>query len=107
MILQTLLHQDLGRFLRKKTLNLGGKKARVEGSAHEREKLLSSTLDAICHGISVLDSDFNILLANKTFETWRSGGLPIIGRKCYEAYHGQCECCEHCPAKSLLPQKYR
>jgi len=56
---------------------------------HEREKLLSIAFDAICYGISVLDSDLNILLANKTVEKWHSHALPVLGRKCYEAYHGK------------------
>jgi hypothetical protein len=69
---------------------------------HEREKLLSSAFDAICDGITVLDSDLNILLANKTVEKWRSHALPVIGRKCYEAYHGKTKCCELCPAERSL-----
>lgn len=69
---------------------------------HEREKLLSIAFDAICHGISVLDSDLNILLANKTVEKWHSHALPVIGKKCYEAYHGKSKCCEFCPAERSL-----
>jgi len=69
---------------------------------HERRKLLSIAFDAICHGISVLDSDLNILLANKTVEKWHSHALPVIGRKCYEAYHGKSKCCEFCPAERSL-----
>ena len=68
---------------------------------HERGKL-SSAFDAICYGISVLDSDLNILLANKTVEKWHSHALPVIGRKCYEAYHGKSKCCEFCPAERSL-----
>jgi len=69
---------------------------------HERGKLLSSAFDAICHGISVLDSDLNILLVNKTVEKWHSHALPVTGRKCYEAYHGKSKCCEFCPAERSL-----
>ena len=69
---------------------------------HKRGKLLSIAFDAICHGISVLDSDFNILLANKTVEKWQSHALPVIGRKCYEAYHGKSKCCEFCPAERSI-----
>ena len=69
---------------------------------HERGKLLSSAFDAICDGITVLDSDLNILLVNKTVEKWHSHALPVIGRKCYEAYHGKSKCCEFCPAERSL-----
>ena len=60
---------------------------------------MSSVFDTICHGISVLDSDLNILLVNKTVEKWHSHALPVIGRKCYEAYHGKNNCCEFCPVE--------
>jgi PAS domain S-box-containing protein len=69
---------------------------------HERGKHLNSAFDAICYGISVLDGDLNILLVNKTVEKWYSHALPVIGRKCYEAYHGKSNCCEFCPAEKSL-----
>jgi hypothetical protein len=74
---------------------------RVKGSGHERGKPLSSAFDAI-YGISVLDSDLNILLANKTVEKWHSHVLPVLGRKCYEAYHGKSKPYEFCPAERSL-----
>jgi DNA-binding CsgD family transcriptional regulator len=82
---------------RDKSRRTGGEK-RVQ----ENGQLLQGAFDAICDGIFVLDSDLNILLTNKTVEIWRSGNLPVIGRKCYEAYHGQHECCKPCPAKRSL-----
>jgi DNA-binding CsgD family transcriptional regulator len=70
---------------------------------HEIGKPLSAVaFDAICYGISVLDRDLNILLVNKTVEKWYSHALPVIGRKCYEAYHGKSKCCELCPAEKSL-----
>lgn len=68
----------------------------------KEDKRLNNAFDAICYGISVLDSDLNILLANKTIEKWHSHALPVIGRKCYEAYHGKGKCCEFCPAERSL-----
>ena len=70
---------------------------------HERGKHLNnSAFVAICHDISVLDSDLNILLTNKTVAKWHSHALPVLGRKCYEAYHGKSKCCEFCPAERSL-----
>jgi len=70
---------------------------------HEIGKHLSAVaFDAICYGISVLDRDLNILLVNKTVEKWYSHALPVIGRKCYEAYHGKSKCCEFCPVERSL-----
>jgi len=42
---------------------------------------LRSAFDAICHGISVLDSDLNILLVNQTVEKWYSHALPAWALK--------------------------
>lgn len=69
---------------------------------HESGQFLNRAFDVICYGISVLDSDLNILLVNKTVEKWHSHALPVIGRKCYEAYHGKSKCCEFCPAERSL-----
>jgi PAS domain S-box-containing protein len=69
---------------------------------HERGEFLNIAFDAICHGISVLDSDLNIMLVNKTVEKWHSHALPVLGKKCYEAYHGKSKCCEFCPAERSL-----
>ncbi|MDL1963637.1 MAG: LuxR C-terminal-related transcriptional regulator [Deltaproteobacteria bacterium] len=62
---------------------------------YERRK----ALNAVFYGIFVLDSDLNILLANKIVAQWHSPVLPVIGRKCYEAYHGKSKCCESCPVE--------
>jgi DNA-binding CsgD family transcriptional regulator len=48
-------------------------------------------------GISVLDLDFTILGANTALESLYAHELPLIGKKCYEAYHGRTSPCEHCP----------
>ena len=69
---------------------------------HERGKLLNSVFDTICYGISMLDSDLNILLANKIIKKWHYHALPVIGKKCYEAYYGKSKPCEFCPAESSL-----
>ena len=69
---------------------------------YKRGKLMNSAFDAICHGISVLDCDLNILLINKTVEKCYSHALPVVGRKCYEAYHGKSKHCEFCPAERSL-----
>ena len=63
---------------------------------------MRSAFDTICHGISVLDNNLNILLANKTVEQLYPHALPVLGRKCYEAYHGKSKCCEFCPAERSL-----
>lgn len=64
----------------------------------ESEEFLENIFDAIQDGITVHDKKLNILHVNKTMEKWHAQRLPLIGRQCYEAYHGKSEPCENCPA---------
>ena len=61
------------------------------------EHFLISILESIKDGISILDEDMNILRVNRTTEQWYSHAMPLIGKKCYEAYHGRNKRCEVCP----------
>ncbi len=45
----------------------------------------------------VIDRELNILLVNKTEETRYSHALPLVGKKCFQAYHGRTVPCEICP----------
>ncbi len=68
----------------------------------ETEKLLESLLSGIPHGISVLDRDMRILLVNPTIERWYAHSMPLLGKRCFEAYHGASEPCGVCPVKETL-----
>lgn len=67
------------------------------------EQLLQASFDAIQDGISILDKDLRILRVNKVMERWYNHAAPLVGKKCYEAYHQKSEPCESCP--SLLAIK--
>ncbi len=70
----------------------------AEEAILEGEKFLSSVFASILDGISVLDADFGIVKVNATMEKWYGHALPLVGKKCYEAYHGRTEPCQPCPA---------
>jgi DNA-binding CsgD family transcriptional regulator len=53
-------------------------------------------------GISILGLDFTILGVNTAMERWYEHVTPIVGRKCYEVYHGRSSPCENCPTKVSL-----
>lgn len=61
----------------------------------EREKFLVAVFNAIQDGISVLDTKLNVLMINHAMEKWYGN---VVGKKCYEAYHGRKEVCENCPS---------
>jgi PAS domain S-box-containing protein len=68
----------------------------AEQNLQRSEKLLSAGLDAIEDGISVLDHELNIIRVNRTMKAWHPHGLPLEGKKCYQAYHSRHEACEVC-----------
>ena len=68
----------------------------------EKGIFLSSIFSAIREGISVLDSEMNILFVNPTIERWNPHVQPLVGRKCYQAYHGRSQRCELCPCFETL-----
>lgn len=68
------------------------------------ELFLQNVLDAIQDGISVLDSEFNILHTNKTIEKLYQEHMPIVGKKCYKVYQGRKSVCPWCPSIKSLKQ---
>jgi PAS domain S-box-containing protein len=78
---------------RKKKMREGGE----EWTSLERESLLLNIFSSIQDGISILDKELNIVQVNPTMEMWYHYGMPLVGRKCYAAYHGKTEPCEKCP----------
>ncbi|MBW2093924.1 MAG: PAS domain S-box protein [Deltaproteobacteria bacterium] len=60
---------------------------------------LEAMLESIPEHMSMMDRDLNILWANETAR--RIFGESIVGRKCYEVYHGRGEPCEPYPCITL------
>ncbi|MFC1666279.1 diguanylate cyclase [Candidatus Omnitrophota bacterium] len=69
------------------------------------ERFLLNVFTSIQDGISVLDTELNIIQVNKTMEQWYSHAMPLIGKKCYEAYHGSASPCKICPTRETLKTK--
>jgi len=63
------------------------------------EGTLLAMLGAITDHMSMMDADLNILWANETAKALF--GQDIVGRKCYEAYHGRKRPCEPDPCLTL------
>jgi two-component system cell cycle sensor histidine kinase/response regulator CckA len=66
------------------------------------ERLQASIFASIQDGLCILDNDFHILRVNPTMEKWYPHALPLMGKKCYEAFHGRSEPCEVCPSRRTL-----
>ena len=74
----------------------------TEEALQEGERFLSSVFTSILDGISVIDLDFTVVQVNSTMEKWYNRALPLVGKKCYEAYYGRGELCQPCPAHRTM-----
>jgi PAS domain S-box-containing protein len=68
----------------------------------DKEHFLRSIFGSIQDGISILDMTMTVIQVNATMERWYEHEKPLIGRKCYEVYHGREERCEVCPSYQTL-----
>ena len=74
----------------------------TEETLREAERFLDNVFASIQDGISILDKDMNIIGVNQTMERWYSHATPLVGKKCYEAYHGRKERCDVCPTHQTI-----
>jgi PAS domain S-box-containing protein len=77
-------------------------RTKAEQAIQERERFLSSVFASIQDGISVLDTELNVIRVNPTMETWYPHAIPLAGKKCFEAYHAKGQPCESCPSVRTL-----
>jgi len=70
----------------------------VEETLQEREHFLSNVFTSIQDGLSILDNEMNIIRVNHAMEQWYDHAIPLVGKKCYEAYHSRSERCDPCPS---------
>ena len=75
---------------------------KTEEALKEGERFLFDIFSSIQDGISILDNNMNIIRVNQAMEKWYSHAMPLIGKKCYEAYHGRSERCEICPTYQTI-----
>ncbi len=75
---------------------------KVEEELRQSKRFLETVFDSIQDGICVLDTTLNIVVANKKMEKWYSHMLPLVGKKCYEAYHQRSIPCKDCPTSRAL-----
>jgi PAS domain S-box-containing protein len=77
-------------------------KVQLQESIKESERFLSEVFTCIQDGIDVLDTDLNIVRTNAAMEKWYAHAMPLIGKKCYEVYHGRKTRCDACPTCRTL-----
>ncbi len=70
---------------------------KIEEQLCKNEQFLKSIFNAIQDGISVLSTDLIVKKINSRVEQWYAANMPIVGKKCYEAYHNKKKPCKRCP----------
>ncbi|MGQ9622786.1 MAG: PAS domain S-box protein [Candidatus Caldatribacteriaceae bacterium] len=71
----------------------------------ERERtFLRDILESVQDGISVLERNLTILMANPFMERMYEDSSPLVGKKCYEAYQGRTSPCLFCPTIPAMEQ---
>ena len=63
---------------------------------------LTSVFNSIQDGLCVLDTKMNILRVNPIMEKWYLYNLPLVGKRCYQAYHQRSKPCDICPVEETL-----
>jgi PAS domain S-box-containing protein len=64
------------------------------------ERFLTGVFTGIQDGLAVLDNDYTILRVNDMMEHRHPRHLPLIGKKCYAAFHERTSPCDVCPCRT-------
>ena len=68
----------------------------------DNERFLNNVFTSIQDGISILDKDLNVISVNPVMAERYSFSMPIVGKKCYQAYHRKNKPCRRCPSRRTL-----
>ena len=90
----------------KKTINnlndeVNGRK-KIEENLRQNEQFLANIFDNFEDGISILDKDMNIIKVNAWMEKVFQDSMPLVGKKCFKAYHKLDSVCPDCPLITTL-----
>jgi PAS domain S-box-containing protein len=68
----------------------------------DQDRFMSDVFASIQDGVSVLSMDSVIVRVNPTMERWYPHAMPLVGQKCYVAYHGASAPCTVCPCRTAM-----
>ncbi|MBN2019465.1 MAG: PAS domain S-box protein [Sedimentisphaerales bacterium] len=68
----------------------------------DNRQFLNNIFDSIQDGIGIMDKEFNIIKVNSWMENAHREQIPLVGKKCYQAYHNRNKACEGCPSVNTL-----
>lgn len=75
---------------------------KAEQQIKDNERFFTDIFDGFQDGISVLDKNLNITHVNKWIKENHHDKLPLIGKKCYEAFQDRSSPCPWCPSLKTI-----
>ncbi len=79
------------------------KRRQAEEAVRESEERYRTLVQNIDHGITLVDTQYRILMANAAHaRLLKLAGEDIVGRYCFEAIHGRDTICPQCPGAVAL-----
>ncbi|MCK9431643.1 MAG: PAS domain S-box protein [Candidatus Omnitrophica bacterium] len=75
---------------------------RAEESLLNTNSFLNSIFGSIQDGLTVMDTDLNILRVNPAKEKNHADSMPLVGKKCYQVYHNRNKPCNICPIQETI-----
>jgi PAS domain S-box-containing protein len=75
---------------------------KTEEKLRDKQRFLDNIFDSIQDGIDVLDKDLNVVKVNAWKEKMHANTMPLVGKKCFEAFHQRHEVCPSCPSLRAL-----
>jgi PAS domain S-box-containing protein len=74
----------------------------MEKSLKENEKLLESYFNSMQDGLSILNTDLDIIRVNPWMEEMYASEKPLVGKKCYNVYQKRNSICTWCPSLKTI-----
>ncbi|NWF77758.1 MAG: PAS domain S-box protein [Chloroflexi bacterium] len=72
----------------------------AEEALQAEKNKLQSLIDAMSDGLSIQDTEYNIIFQNEVSKA--SSGGDRVGEKCYRVFEGQDKVCDGCPVKKAF-----
>jgi two-component system sensor kinase FixL len=73
-----------------------------EEKLRDNQRFLDNIFDSIQDGIGIMDKDLNIIKVNAWMENEYRKSMPLLGKKCFQAYQNRNSPCEGCPSVLTL-----
>ncbi len=82
--------------------NTPGRSTGLEKLLQDKDGFMNAILQSLQDGISVLDKDLNIIKVSAWMEKRHATRMPLVGKKCYKAYHDREAPCPWCPSLKVI-----